>query len=197
MHTHLITNDLNKVVNSINDNAVVAFPTGTVYGLAVNALSKQALSALRILKKRPKEKTFTVFLNSFLIDEFFEVTPQEKKIIDRAKNMPLTILLKPKEALRHLALDGRVGLRSIDNPLMEALSEAVSFPLTATSANIAGQEPCLTPTCVAESLPDIELIYGHTELSASEPSTIVVLNGNDLRIVRAGSISQADLNKQI
>lgn len=197
MHTPFITNDLEKVVKAIQVNKIVAFPTGTVYGLAGNALSTEALNSLRIIKKRPKEKTFTVFLDDSRIDDFFEVTSYEKKLIDRAGNAPLSILLKPKAALQHLAFDGLVGLRLIDHPLMKALSEVVSYPLTATSANLAGEEACVTPECIVDNLPGVELVYGGTELVASKPSSIIRLDERELRVIRAGSLSKEELTKLI
>ena len=190
MHTNIITNDLSKVVKGIESNEVIAFPTGTVYGLAVNALSEVALSNLRIIKNRPKEKSFTVFLNDSGISNFFEISKQENLFLKRAKNLPLTILLKPKEPLSHLAQDGFVGLRVVDHPLMQSLAESVRYPLTATSANLSGQEACLSPRCIKEKMPHVRCILGDNELQPTKPSTIMRLHDGDIEVVRKGSLSK-------
>ena len=44
----------------LKDGKIVAIPTETVYGLAVNAQDKQAVDRLYEIKKRPKDKPFTI-----------------------------------------------------------------------------------------------------------------------------------------
>ncbi len=177
---------------------VVAFPTNTSYGLAADALQGHALQRLRNLKNRPAEKSFTVFLADGLLDKYFDITDSEQSFLRRYKGQALTLLLTPLEPLRHLAQDGRVGLRVIDHPLMQELADAALRPLTATSANKSGQEPCFSTAGVLATFPgkiddttyDLSLGYildgGH--MPAGRVSTIVRLEGKQPVVVRAGSL---------
>jgi L-threonylcarbamoyladenylate synthase len=89
--------------------------------------------------------------------------------------------------VEHIAKDGRVGLRVIDHPIMEELSRAVNVPLTATSANISGQEACSTAACVQKQLtsPLLGYIIDGGQLSATA-STIARLQDGRIDIIRQG-----------
>ncbi len=196
--------DISEAVRIISEGRVVAFPTGTSYGLAADALQGNALQRLRNLKNRPDEKTFTVFLRRELLDEYFVLQPDEAAFVDKHSNQPLTVLLKPRPALEHLAQDGLVGLRIIDHPLMAQLAQAVSRPLTATSANKSGQAACYDPADIARVFPgkiddttyDLSLGYivDGGKLPPAQPSKIVKLEGGEVVTVRAGGADAFQLS---
>lgn len=160
-----LTTDISLAVSVIKESRVVAFPTGTSYGLAADALQGHALQRVRNMKLRPDEKTFTIFVQEKLLPNFLILTAAEEAFLAKYKNQPLTLLLIPKEPLQHLTLDGRVGLRVIDHPLMRELAESADVPLTATSANRSGQEPCYDTACVVKNFPGLldEEILRHLE----------------------------------
>ncbi|MEX0649991.1 MAG: L-threonylcarbamoyladenylate synthase [Candidatus Andersenbacteria bacterium] len=162
-----ITTDLQEAVRIITAGRIVAFPTGTSYGLAVDALQGHALQRLRNLKHRPDEKSFTVFARPELVDTFFRLNKEEQAFLQKYAGQPFTVLLQPAKALEHLTQEGRVGLRLIDHPLMQQLAEAVQVPLTATSANISGRQPCADVVCIQDQFP-------------------YLLDPNDVAIKRAG-----------
>jgi L-threonylcarbamoyladenylate synthase len=212
----IITKDVNKAAEIIKEGRVVAVPTGTSYGLAADCLQGFALQRLRNLKQRPAEKSFTVFMDSSLWDAFLKLTDRERLLLERLAGRPLTLLVKPHEGLAHLAQDNRVGVRAIDHPLMGALATAAQVPLTATSANLSGQLPCQTPTCVRETFPgllpddrlneakpegasgttyDLSLgaILDGGRLSPSEPTTIAAITGRTVSIIRPGALREAEI----
>lgn len=162
---------------------VAAFPTGTSYGLAVNALSGHALQRLRNIKKRPAEKTFTVYMSDALWDTYLLLTPGEEAVLHRYGNAALTLLVRPQESLAHLAQDGLIGLRVIDHPVMKHLAETTALPLTATSANISGQDPCYTPD-------EIEAAFPGKDGTTYDLSLACILDGGALKPGRVSTIAQ-------
>lgn len=215
-----ITKDISIARDTIKAGRIVAFPTGTTYGLAADALQGHALQRLRNLKQRPQEKTFTVFLKESLYAKFLDLTKKELSLIKKMNNQPLTLLVKSKPSLGHLQEDSLIGLRIIDHPLMQQLAEAVDVPLTATSANISGAQPCLSTNCIQKQFPGLidptSKAYGdikptrHTtydlslgcildggNLPETKPSTIAkIINGN-VEIVREGSISGKTITNEL
>lgn len=195
-----VTAEVGRAVEIIRQGRVVAFPTGTSYGLAVDALQGHALQRLKNLKKRPQEKTFTVFLSENLWDQFFEIHDQEKVLLTKHAGQPLTLLLPAREPIAHLAQDGLVGLRVIDHPMMQQLAEAVSVPLTATSANIASQELCYSPAAIQAAFPQIideqSLAYDLSlgcildggELPPNPPTTLAKLVDGNIQVIRQGKL---------
>lgn len=201
------TQDLPIIVRAIKQGRVVAFPTGTAYGLAVDALQGHSLQRLRNLKQRPDGQSFSVFIKETLWKKFLQLTGEENALLRQMSGQPLTLLVKPKPSLAHLAQDGLIGLRVIDHPLMQGLAAAVLIPLTATSANISGQDPCFTPACVRKQFPgkidaatyDLSLaaILGAGELPKSPPSTIAKLVNGQVAILREGAISAAAISNKL
>ena len=221
MSSYLITTQDEKLCASyLAAGRLVAFPTGTSYGLAADTLQGYALQRLRNLKGRLKTKSFTVFMPAQLYDEFLELTASERKILQQFLDQPLTLLVSPSPRLAHLAQAGKIGLRVIDHPLMQKLAEAAPAPLTATSANLSGQDPCLSIACLTETfrnpLPDKQLaevdpagssgttydlslaaILDGGELSAAPSTTIAIIEQGKIRLVRPGSISQQVLQQAL
>lgn len=200
-----ITKNIESAAEYIREGRIVAVPTGTAYGLACNATAGHALQRLRILKQRPQEKTFTVFLKDSLLLRYFKISEEEQGLLKKYRGQPLTLLLKPKPALEHLIQDGRVGLRLIDHPLMQALADAVEVPITATSANVSGQTPAYSPEEIIKSFParsgpdqttynlSLAAILDGGTLSPNLPTTIAKLESGKVQIIRQGTL-QPKLN---
>ena len=193
----LHTTDVSRAASYIQEGRVVAFPTGTSYGLAADALQGHALQRVRNLKKRPAEKTFTIFLDQSLWADHLNLREDEEKFLMRYPNTALTLLVKPKESLMHLAQDGLIGIRVIDHPMMRELAEYTRVPLTATSANISGESACYDTKCIESSFPgrvdttyDLSLacILDSGVLRPGLVSTIVKLDGEKITIVRQGAL---------
>ncbi len=195
----VLTQDPRLAAQFITEGRIVAFPTGTAYGLAADALQGHALQRLRNLKDRPNDKTFTVFIAPTLLDQFFIATALEKRVLEKFSGKALTLLLTPRPSLAHVAQEERVGLRLIDHPLMAALAEATAVPLTATSANRSGQLPCYSPASIQEQFPgkldettyDLSLaaILDAGELPPQQPSTIARLDNHNVVIIRQGELT--------
>lgn len=192
------TSAVSQAVQVIRQGRIVAFPTGTSYGLAADCQQGHALQRLRILKNRPADKTFTIFLLSKLWDHFLEFTASERKIIASLEQKPVTVLIRPKKSLAHLAQAGVIGLRMIDHPLMNKLAQAFAGPLTATSANRTGQPPCFDSACIQTTFKnpqadgatyDMSLgcILDAGPLSPCLPSTIIKITNNNLEVIRPGA----------
>lgn len=192
------TQNIKEAARVLQQGRVVAFPTGTSYGLAVDALQGHALQRVRNIKQRPQEKIFSIFMKESLWPEFLDLSDTEKEFLAQHKNQPLTLLVEAQPDLSHLMQDGRVALRVIDHPLMLALAEAVDVPLTATSANISGQEACYSPTEIEKAFPgkldettydlSLGLILDAGELPHKQASTIVKIQENKIIVVREGAI---------
>ncbi|HLD26129.1 MAG TPA: L-threonylcarbamoyladenylate synthase [Candidatus Andersenbacteria bacterium] len=215
-----VITDATAAAKLIHAGRIVAFPTGTSYGLAADALQGLALQRLRNLKRRPSEKTFTVFMTDTLWPEHLSLTERETKLLATLAGQPLTLLVTPQASLAHLAHNNAIGLRLIDHPLMQALAAAAGVPLTATSANVAGQEACLSPTAVLQQFPGLidsdETVYGEQgpaqgttydlslgaildggTLPPAQPTTIAKIAGGEIEIIRQGALTKEDLTKAI
>ncbi|MDA1168794.1 MAG: L-threonylcarbamoyladenylate synthase [bacterium] len=191
------TTDVLRAVKIIQEGRIVAFPTGTSYGLAVNALFGHGLQRLRNIKKRPAEKAFSVFMKESLWDTYLDLTDKEREILHKFSHSALTLLVRPKPALEHIAQNGCIALRVIDHELMQGFADTTALPLTATSANISGQEAIYNPDEIEAVFPgkdgttyDLSLgcILDGGNLQQGAMSTIAKYENGKLTIIRQGSL---------
>lgn len=191
------TTDISFAAKIIQEGRVVAFPTGTSYGLAVNALFGHALQRLRNSKKRPKEKTFSVFMSDSLWDTYLDLTEKEQDLLRQFAHSALTLLVRPKPALEHIAKDGFIALRVIDHEIMQQLADETKLPLTATSANISGEDAIYDPDKIETVFPgrvgttyDLSLgcILDGGKLQPGTISTIAKYEKGGFTIIRQGSL---------
>jgi L-threonylcarbamoyladenylate synthase len=183
-----------RVVSLLSRGQIVAYPTGTSYGLGVNALDRTALNRLRDLKQRPEEKTYTVLLPERAPERFVAWTKEEQRVFAALRDRPMTLLVNAAEPLKHLAKDDRMGIRTPDHPFTRELVTLLPFPVTATSANVSGE----TPAC---TMADVEALAKEIRVYAVDggslvrclASTVAALENGRWRIVRNGDVTKQDL----
>jgi L-threonylcarbamoyladenylate synthase len=170
---------------------VVAFPTETFYGLAVDALSEAALARLWALKQRPAEKVVALIVDGLAMAHTLasEVSPAAEGLIASHWPGPLTVALPAREGLPPaLVADGCVALRQSSHPIAQALAQVLGRPITATSANRAGQPPAQTAAAVRASFPSGCLILDGGETPGGLPSTLVRVRGENVELLRRGPV---------
>jgi len=185
---------LTRAVSLLAHGQIVAYPTGTSYGLGVNALDERAIGRLSDTKQRPEDKMYTVLLPRNEPQRFVAWTEREQQVLARLQDRPLTLLVKAKPPLAHLAKEGRVGIRTSDHPFTKLLADLLPFPITATSANISGESAACSPSDI-EALTQgarMYVIEGGT-LPRCVPSTVASWNRTSWTIVRKGDVTTQEL----
>ncbi|HVU50814.1 MAG TPA: L-threonylcarbamoyladenylate synthase, partial [Polyangia bacterium] len=143
--------ELAVAVVALRRGEIVAYPTETFYGLAVDASDELALARLRELKGRA-EKAFSVLVvGPEMLAGLVEPPPEKARaLMERYWPGALTLALPARAGVpAALVADGCVAVRESPHPLARALVRAFGGPITATSANLAGAPPATTPDEVA------------------------------------------------
>jgi L-threonylcarbamoyladenylate synthase len=182
----------------LNKNGIMAVPTETFYGLAVNPFHDEALSRLFALKARAPEKPVLLLVSSqeMLLQVVREVPEVAIRLMVRFWPGPLTILLPslPHLPRRLTGGTGTVGVRQPRQPLTCCLISRLGFPITGTSANRSGRPPLTRAADVAREFGDgVDLILDAGPCPGGLPSTIVDAASSPPRLVRAGGIPAARL----
>ena len=178
---------------AIGRGEIVAFPTETYYGLAVDALDGAALDRLFTFKGRDGEKASALLVADLdmLAGLCAEVSARAHDLAAAHWPGPLTLALLAKPDLPPaIVREGFVAARVSSHPVAQALVLAAGRPITATSANPAGAAPARTAAQVrayfgAEGFHVLE--GGQTP--GGPPSTLVRLRGNDVELLRKGAIA--------
>jgi len=171
---------------------VVAFPTETFYGLAVDALDLRALSRLFAFKARAGEKASALLVQD--VSMFAELSrdfpAKARELANAHWPGPLTIAVPARPDLPEaLVVDGFIAARVSPHPVAHALVTLVGRPITATSANPSG----LPPVCTAQEVAayfkgkSFHLLDGGTSPGGA-PSTLVRVRGDSVEILRQGAV---------
>jgi tRNA threonylcarbamoyl adenosine modification protein (Sua5/YciO/YrdC/YwlC family) len=188
-------------VRALTAGAVVAIPTDTVYGLAVDPNRSAAVDRLFALKERPANVALPVLVGSGE-QVALVASPLEgaaRHLADRYWPGPLTLVV-PRRYGFTVDLGGppsarqTVGVRWADHPVVQALCREMG-PLAVTSANLHGEPPATSAEQVATAFgvaESLTLIVDGGPCRGA-PSTVVECRGPASRCLREGAIPWGDL----
>lgn len=183
-----------EAAKAILRGEVVAFPTETFYGLAVDATSPAALERLFACKGRSREKASALLVADLAMfaELCLDVPVRARRLASAHWPGPLTLALPARPALpAAIVIDGCVAARVSSHPVAAALVAAVGKPITATSANPAGAPPVRSAAEVASYLGDRVLVLDGGLTPGGAPSTLVRVRGDEVEVLRQGPISIA------
>ena len=189
-----------EALKALNNHQVIAFPTETVFGLGVFYDDQEAYELLNKVKQRREDKPYTMMLASADdISKYADVNNKYQKLISKFMPGSLTILVKSKENVPHYVTHntGVIGIRVPSNKEALDLLEVVKKPLLVPSANKADQKPALNENEVKEIFKNEIAVVVPGKISSGEPSTIVDLTGDEIKLVRKGPISLQELNRYL
>lgn len=173
----------------------IAVPTETVYGLAGDATSGEAVAAIYSAKGRPSFNPLIVHVTDLAMAEGIALfSPVAYRLAEAFWPGPLTMVLPMAPGTRIASLVSAgletVAIRAPSHPVMRALIAKVGHPLAAPSANASGSISATRAEHAARSLDGrIELVLdgGATQLGIE--STIVAVDNVRLRLLRPGSVT--------
>ena len=173
---------IKEIAGQLAHGKIIAFPTETVYGLAVSALQPQAVTRLNELKQRPEDKPFTYHIGNLGMLERLDVIQGRvlRFLINQFWPGPVTLLALNRK-------DEKIGLRFPKNEIAIRIMNQITDPIVATSANISGGKSPTTAEEVLRIFPnemDVVIDGGPCELAGD--STIVDTVTNPPQIVRKG-----------
>ena len=173
---------------------VVAVPTETVYGLAGDATSDEAVSAIYAAKGRPSFNPLIVHVRDLAQAQEFGVFDEIGiALAHQFWPGPLTLVvpLRPGSDLAASATAGlpTVAVRVPAHRAMRALLERTGLPLAAPSANASGTISPTNADHVRRSLDGrIPLVIDDGATSGGIESTIVAVTDGTVRLLRPGPV---------
>jgi L-threonylcarbamoyladenylate synthase len=176
----------------IRAGGLVAFATDTVYGIAADPRSDEAVERLFDLKGR--DRGTAVPLIAADIEQARaagDVGPAEMRLAETFWPGPLSIVVPAASVLSRAALGGHttVAIRVPALAVARELAGAFGFPVTATSANPSGVAAAESGDEVATILPGVDLLLDGGRSPGGPPSTIVALAEHGPVLVRAGAVA--------
>jgi L-threonylcarbamoyladenylate synthase len=189
---------IDEAVRTLTEGLVAVIPTETQYALSVRADLGEAPEIIRGIKKRSETVRTAVFIKDLeMARSFCEVSELAQRLAEKFLPGPLTLILPGREnrgaiATGFVSEDG-IGIRISSSPLVSAVMQQVSFPVTATSANLSGEtSPAMLVDIKRMLGEDVDLYLDAGACQSLIPSTVVKINGKP-QILRPGLVSRAAL----
>jgi len=177
---------------------VVAIPTDTLYGLAVDPFRAAAVARAFEVKGRGADRALPLIAADVaqIAQQIGALSPLAQRLADRYWPGPLTMLMPAPQSLAAdvSAGTGAVGVRVPADDIARAVCAASGRVVTATSANISGMPPTPDPEVVEATLGGrIDFLLDAGPSPGGPPSTIVDVTSDEPRLIRAGAISWEEI----
>ena len=193
----LNSENLSDMVRTLTHDGVVCFPTDTVYGLAVNPSSSEAVERLFTLKGRDASKPILLLVDSIEMARTLSVPNLLFEEVARAFwPGPLTLVTGAREHLltRLTAGTGTIGLRYPDARVSCQLIEAFGCPVTGTSANRSGLPVAGSPDDVIQQFGnEVDIVIDGGSLKDSSGSTVLDVSSEAPVLLREGPVTYETL----
>ncbi len=182
--------NLNEVKDALSQGRILAIPTESSYGLAVDPLSASGVEAIYSLKERERGKPLPVVAASLEQAIDLGLEPNEAvRFAEAHWPAPLTVVapLRSGVSLPAAAGGDTLAVRVPDHDRLRGLLQALGHPLTATSANRSGEPPACD---LADLEPILDatgaLVLGGERTPGGLASTVVSWTSAGLRVLRRG-----------
>ena len=183
---------------AIRQGRLIVLPTDTVYGIAADAFSPDAVAALLDAKGRGREMPPPVLVSAATTLDALAVgiPAYARALVEEFWPGALTIVCRQQSSLQWDLGEtrGTVAVRMPDDEVALAVLERTG-PLAVSSANLSGR-PAARDADEAESMlgDAVEVIVDAGTTPGADASTIVDCTGTEGRILRRGAISLDELN---
>jgi len=187
---HAFEEEIVFAVAALRRGEILAYPTETFYGLGVDALDELALARLRLLKGRGEKAISVLVEGPDMLERLCaDIPPRAAALMRRHWPGALTIAVPAApDAPAALVSEGYIAVRQSSHPTARALVSRFGRPLTATSANRAGEPPATTAEAVEETFEGrCRVLHGGTT-PGGPASTLVRVRGDRVEILRQGAV---------
>jgi tRNA threonylcarbamoyl adenosine modification protein (Sua5/YciO/YrdC/YwlC family) len=184
---------IGKVVNILQNDGIVIYPTDTVYGIGCDLHSKKGVEKLlSLLDLKPKKLnlSFICYDLSQVSHYIKPITTHVFKILKRALPGPYTFLLHANnEVPKILNISKKtVGVRIPHNNITLAIVQELGNPII--SASIKDEDEIIEYTADPEIIFErykkkVDVVVAG-DLSGVEPSTVIDLTEGDINLIRQG-----------
>jgi len=170
---------LEEAIAVLKQGGVVLFPTETAYGLAADTGNAKAVRRIYKIKGRDAGKQLPwIASDAAMAERAAGVSSSLMRLARKHWPGPLTVV------------GTHAAVRVSSHPAARALARGLGRPITATSANRAGQPACYSVRAFLKQLgknsPDFILDVG--ALPRRKPSTIVAEKDGEIVVLRKGPI---------
>ena len=179
-----------QVVELLENDGVIIYPTDTVYGLGCSIYSKKAMKRLHLIKKMDPKKPLTLICsNQTQIQEYTQgIETPIFKLLRKHLPGPYTFVFRASKIVPKMMLTPRstVGFRWPDHPITLAIVEMLGHPILSSSLRISEDQLCDDPQEIHDHFKKrVDAVVDGGSIFA-EHSTIIDFSQGDPILLRQG-----------
>lgn len=189
-----------RAVQTLREGGIVAYPTETYYGLAVDPVNPDAVKSLYKLKLREHTKALSFLVPDVkTLSHYISQFPQSYTILTAALwPGPLTLIFDAAEdcPLPYRKKDNSLAIRISSHPAAHQLCSLWGDAITASSANISGEVPLDSAEAIRKQWGGrIDYILDGGKTAGKTASTIINADGKVVKILRAGVVTETEIRQ--
>jgi L-threonylcarbamoyladenylate synthase len=192
--------NIKKAKKYLDKNYCIGVPTETVYGLAANAYSNQAVKKIYKLKKRPKSNPLIVhYYNIRDLEKDCLINNNFLKLYKKFSPGPITYILELKKNSKIsktvTSRKNNLAVRFPKHIIFRKLLKKLNYPIAAPSANISTKLSAVQVSDVVEEFGNkIKYVLNGGRCNIGLESTIIDLTKKP-KILRLGGLEISKIEK--
>lgn len=182
---------VDRTAEVLTRGGVVIFPTETVYGIGCDAANSSAVKRLQEIKGQNEGKLLQHLVPS--VSTALSLCASPGRVAEKLMRCywpgPLTLVL-PR------AVEGTIGIRLPDHPVLRAILQKCGLVLAASSANLHGSPPAHSGYEVIDVFAGkVDMILDEGTVALGLASSVVEVSRKGLKFFREEALSSLELNE--
>lgn len=181
---------------SLQNGAVIGYPTDTLYGLGCDLFNIKAIKTLYAMRGLSEKRPLSLIFRDIKdVSNYAVLTDFAFHILKRALPGPYTFILNAKRIVPRLLMTSKkeVGVRIPDHPVPLALVKLIERPIINTTARFDGHDAFSDPREMEKQLRNQVSFVIDGGIIVGEPSTVISLVDDRIEVVREGKGPVSDL----
>ena len=180
-----------EVVEVLHRGGVAAYPTDSVYALGCAIEARDAIERIYRAKGMHKNQRLALICPDLSTASEFGLFSQTAfRLAQRIFPGPYTLVVPATREVPRTLTDHKrrtVGLRVTSHPIAQALAAGLGRPLLTSSAIVPDTgEPCRDAEEILEAFGRFVDVVIDAPQTPAEPSTVIEVDGDEIRLLRAG-----------
>jgi L-threonylcarbamoyladenylate synthase len=193
---------LDRAVSVLKSGGVIIYPTDTLYGFGALVNNREAIDKIYQIKKRDREKPFTILVNSRADAEKIAggMTLNERKIFESLLPGKITLLIKARKKISIPGLEhvDKIGFRIPGSKLCRQLVRLSGSPISSSSVNISKKENLGRIEDISlEFGRKVDLILDGGKINSLKGSSVLDISIFPPVLMREGEVSKQLLEKKL
>ena len=180
---------IRKVVEILNQEGVIAYPTDTVYGFGCSLFNKKGIERIYRIKRSEKNRPFSFICADLKdISLYAKVSNYAYKTMKRLLPGPYTFILEGTRLVPKIMLTKRstAGIRVPANQICLAIVKELGHPVITTSAQLPEGAVFYDPGEIEQKAGKVLDAVIDGGILVSEPSSVIDLTDDQPKIIREG-----------